>query len=100
MAKKKAGKPRQKSVNSYGVVYLDHIEPAIPAEGRKPFAINMTIDEGLKLHLALLQALSDLNRLDRRSPDSRRRGVRLALFPDQNRLMIERGIVKDNSAPR
>ncbi len=100
MAKKKSAKARRKSVNSYGVVYLDHIEPSIPAEGRKPVVIGMSIDEGLKLHLALLQALSDLNRLDRRSPKSRARGVRLALFPDQNRRMIEQGDVRDNSAPR
>lgn len=100
MAKKKAAKPRRKSVNSYGVVYLDHIEPAIPVEGRKPIAIGLSIDEGLKLHLALLQALSELNRLDRRSPQSRSRGVRLSLFPDQNRMMVEQGDVADNSAPR
>lgn len=63
MAKKKAAKARKKSVNSYGVVYLDHIEPAIPVESPKPVQLSMTIDEGLKLHLALLQALSELNRL-------------------------------------
>jgi hypothetical protein len=50
--------------------------------------------------LALLQALSELNRLDRRSPRSRARGVRFSLYPDQNRLMVEQGSVKDNSAPR
>ena len=100
MAKKKAAKLRRKSVNSYGVVFLDHIEPAIPVDSQKPIAISMTIDEGLKLHLALLQALSELNRLDRRSATSRSRGVRLSLFPDQNRLMVEQGEVKDNTSPR
>lgn len=100
MAKRKAARGRQKRVNSYGVVFLDHIEPAIPVQSQKPIALNMTIDEGLKLHLALLQALSELNRLDRRSAASRRRGVRLSLFPDQKRLMVEQGEVKDNSAPR
>jgi hypothetical protein len=100
MAKKKAAKARKKSVNSYGVVYLDHIEPAIPVESPKPVQLSMTIDEGLKLHLALLQALSELNRLDRRSAESRRQGVMLSLFPDQNRLMVERGKIRDNSAPR
>lgn len=100
MAKRKAAKLRKKSVNNYGVVYLDHIEPAIPVESRKPISISMTIDEGLKLHLALLQALSELNRLDRRSSKSRGRGVTLSLFPDQNRLMVEQGAVKDNTAPR
>ena len=100
MAKKKAVKGRQKSVNTYGVVFLDHIEPTIPVSNQKPIALNMTIDEGLKLHLALLQALSELNRLDRRSAASRSRGVRLSLFPDQNRIMVEQGEVKDNTAPR
>src|SRR5688572_586667 len=100
MAKKKAAKPRRKSVDNYGVVYLDHIEPTIPADGPKPISLSMTIDEGLKLHLALLQALSELNRLDRRSPESRRQGVTLSLFPDQNRLMVQRGQVRDISAPR
>jgi len=100
MAKKKSKKPLRKSANNFGVVYLDHIDPAIPVEARKPINISMTIDEGLKLHLALLQALSDLNRLDRRSPRSRARGVTLALFPDQNRMMVEQGEVKDTSAPR
>jgi hypothetical protein len=99
MAKKK-GKLRRKSVNSYGVVFLDHIEPAIPVANRKPISIGMTIDEGLKLHLALLQALSELNRLDRRSARSRARGVTLSIYPDQNRMMVEQGMVKDNSAPR
>ena len=100
MAKKKAAKLRRKAVDSYGVVYLDNIEPAIPVESQKPIAISMTIDEGLKLHLALLQALSELNRLDRRSASSRGRGVKLALFPDQNRMMVEQGEIKDNTAPR
>jgi hypothetical protein len=98
--RKKQLKARQKSAYNYGVVFLDHIDPAIPVESRKPIAINMTIDEGLKLHLALLQARSELNRLDRRSPASRGRGVRLSLFPDQKRLMVERGEVRDKSAPR
>ncbi len=101
MAKKKAAKKlRKKSVNSYGVVFLDHLDPDAPAEGGKPMSISMTIDEGLKLHLALLQALSDLNRLDRRSSRSRARGIRLSLFPAQNRMMVEQGDVRDNSAPR
>jgi hypothetical protein len=99
VAKKKAKLPR-KSANSYGVVYLDHISPAIPMEGRKPVLISMSLDEGLKLHLALLQALSELNRLDRRSPRSRARGVTLSLFPDQNRIMVQQGEVNDNTAPR
>ena len=100
MAKKKAAKLRQKSTHHYGVVYLDHIDPPIPVESRKPILISMTIDEGLKLHLALLQALSELNRLDRRSSKSRGRGVTLSLFPDQNRMMIGQGDVRDNTAPR
>jgi hypothetical protein len=100
MSKKKAAKLRKKNVNSYGVVYLDHIDPAVPVQSRKPISISMTIDEGLKLHLALLQALSDLNRLDRRSSKSRGRGVTLSLFPDQHRMMVEQGMVKDNTAPR
>ena len=100
MAKKKAAKARKKSINSYGVVFLDNIEPTIPVTGPKPIQLSMTIDEGLKLHLSLLQALSELNRLDRRSAESRRQGVTLSLFPDQNRLMVERGHVRDNSAPR
>ena len=53
----------------------------ITAGGRSP----LTLDEGLKLHLALLQALSELNRLDRRSPRSRARGIRFSLYPNQNR---------------
>ena len=100
MAKKKAAKVRRKDMHSYGVVFLDHIEPQILVTSREPIAINMTIDEGLKLHLALLQALSELNRLDRRSATSRTRGVRLSLFPDQRRMMVEQGQVKDNTAPR
>ena len=101
MAKnKKVLKPREKRVHTYGVVYLDQIAPPIPVVGRKPIEIDITLDEGLKLHLALLQALSELNRLDRRSPRSLARGVRFSLYPDQNRLMVEQGSVKDNSAPR
>jgi len=98
--KKKVLKPREKRAQTYGAVYLDQIAPPIPVTGRKPIEIDITLDEGLKLHLALLQALSELNRLDRRSPRSRARGVRLSLYPDQNRLMVEQGSVKDNSAPR
>jgi hypothetical protein len=100
VAKKKSAKPRQRSVHSYGAVFLDHIVPPIPVEGRKPIVLGLTLDEGLKLHLALLQALSELNRLDRRSAKSRARGVRLSLYPNQNRMMIEQGDVLDNSAPR
>lgn len=100
MAKKKSAKLKRKGVNSFGVVYIDHIEPAIPVSDRKPIVIGMTIDEGLKLHLALLQALSHLNRLDRRAASSRAKGVTLSLFPDQKRMMVEQGAVKDNSAPR
>jgi len=100
MAKKKSKKLPRKSVSAFGVVYLDHIDPAIPVADRKPISLAMTVDEGLKLHLALLQALSELNRLDRRSPRSRSKGVTLSIFPDQNRMMVEHGDVRDNSAPR
>ena len=98
--KKKVTKLREKKALSYGVIFLDQIAPSIPVEGRKPIEIDMTMDEGLKLHLGLLQALTELNRLDRRSPKSRARGIRLSLYPDQNRMMVEQGSVKDNSAPR
>lgn len=98
--KKKVAKLREKNALSYGVIFLDQIAPPIPVEGRKPIEIDMTMDEALKLHLGLLQALTDLNRLDRRSPQSRARGIRFSLYPDQNRMMVEQGSVKDNSAPR
>jgi hypothetical protein len=98
--KKKVAKLREKKPHSYGVIFLDQIAPSIPVEGRKPIEIDMTMDEALKLHLGLLQALTELNRLDRRSPKSRARGIRLSLYPDQNRMMVEQGSVKDNSAPR
>jgi hypothetical protein len=98
--KKKVLKPREKRAQSYGAVFLDQITPPIPVTGRKPIEIDITLEEGLKLHLALLQALSELNRLDRRSPQARARGIRLALYPDKNRLMVEQGSVRDNSAPR
>jgi hypothetical protein len=98
--KKKAAKLREKRSNSYGVIFLDQIAPPIPADGRKAIEIDMTMDEALKLHLGLLQALTDLNRLDRRSPRSRARGIRLSLYPDQNRMMVEQGSVLDNTAPR
>ena len=98
--KKKVAKLREKNVHSYGVIFLDQIAPPIPVEGRKPIEIDMTMDEALKLHLGLLQALTDLNRLDRRSPQSRARGIRFSLYPDQNRMMVEQGSVQDNSAPR
>jgi hypothetical protein len=103
MAKKKkakAAKLREKRAQSYGVIFLDQIVPPIPVEGPKPIAIDLTFEEGLKLHLALLQALSELNRLDRRSSRSRARGIRFSLYPDQNRLMVEQGSVIDNTAPR
>jgi hypothetical protein len=103
MAKKKkpaVTRVREKRTQSYGAIFLDQIAPPIPVAGRKPIQIDMTLDEGLKLHLALLQALSELNRLDRRSPQSRARGVRFSLYPTQNRMMVEQGSVKDNSAPR
>ena len=102
MAKKKnkATTLREKNAHSYGVIFLDQITPPIPVDGRKPIKIDMTMDEALKLHLGLLQALTDLNRLDRRSPKSRARGIRFSLYPDQNRMMVEQGSVKDNSAPR
>lgn len=98
--KKKVAKLREKKAHSYGVIFLDQIAPSIPVEGRKPIEIDMTMDEALKLHLGLLQALTELNRLDRRSPKSRARGIRLSLYPDQNRMMVEQGSVRDNSAPR
>jgi len=100
MPKKKVAKLREKKAHSYGVIFLDQIAPSIPVEGRKPIEIDMTMDEALKLHLGLLQALTELNRLDRRSPKSRARGIRLSLYPDQNRMMVEQGSVKDNSGPR
>lgn len=98
--KKKVPKLREKKSLDYGVIFLDQIAPPIPVTGRKPIEIDMTMDEALKLHLGLLQALTDLNRLDRRSPKSRARGIRFALYPDQRRMMIQQGSVEDNSAPR
>jgi hypothetical protein len=98
--KKKAAKLRTKGADRYGVVFIDQINPAISIENSKSIDIDLTIDEGLKLHLALWQALSDLNRLDRRSSKARARGVRFSLYPEQRRMMVEQGSVVDNSAPR
>lgn len=102
MAKKKknVAKLREKKAQSYGMIFLDQIAPPIQVESRKPIEIDMTMDEALKLHLGLLQALTELNRLDRRSLKSRSRGIRLSLFPAQNRMRVEQGSVQDNSAPR
>ena len=98
--KKKAKKLLRKSADSFGVVFLDHVDPPLKVENRTPIRLGMSLDEGLKLHLALLQALSELNRLDRRSARSRARGISLAIFPEQNRLMVGHGDIKDNTAPR
>jgi hypothetical protein len=93
MAKKKKELLRKKET-SFGSAYYDRQSLPLPVEGRTGLSVHLSFEEGLKLQLSLQQALWELNRLDRRSPRSRSKGIALTLFPHQNRIMINMGTLK------
>jgi hypothetical protein len=89
----------RKSETSFGSSYYDHTNLPLPENGRTGIVIHMSLEEGLKLQLSLQQALWELNRLDRRSPRSRAKGVALTVFPHQERIMVNMGTLKHPSRP-
>lgn len=100
MPKKSTKKKLQrKKDTSFGSVYFDHSNMPAAATMSTGFVINLSLDEGLKLQLSLQQALGELNRLDRRLPASRQKGVALTMYPEQNRMMINMGSLKESALP-
>ena len=100
MAKKKTkGMLQRKKDTSFGSVYIDHTNLPAAAAASKGFVVNITLEEGLKLQLSLQQALGELNRLDRRLPASRKKGVALTMYPEQNRITVNMGSLKESALP-
>ncbi len=100
MAKKKPKKKLQrKKDTSFGSVYFDHTNLPAGVTASTGFVLNLSLDEGLKLHLSLQQALGELNRLDRRLPASRQKGVALTMYPQQNRITVNMGSLKESAQP-
>ncbi len=99
MAKKKSPKLQRKKDTSFGSVYFDRTNLPTPATASTGFVLNLSLEEGLRLQLSLHQALWELNRLDRRSPASRQKGVALTMYPQQNRITVNMGTLKESSPP-
>lgn len=100
MPKKSTKKKLQrKKDTSFGSVYFDHSNLPAAATASKGFVLNLSLDEGLKLQLCLQQALGELNRLDRRLPASRQTGVALTMYPEQNRITVNMGSLKESALP-
>jgi len=97
--KKKAKKLERKKDTSFGSVFYDHTNLPVPVEGRTGLVLHLSLEEGLKLQLSLQQALWELNRFDRRSQASRKKSVALTMYPQQNRITVNTGTLKEASPP-
>jgi hypothetical protein len=95
MAKKKSAKPlTRKKDTSFGSVTVGHKNVPASAVPKTGLVLTLSLEEGLRLHLSLHQALWELNRLDRRLPASRQKGVALAFYPNQDRLTVNMGTIQ------
>jgi hypothetical protein len=100
MPKKSTKKKLQrKKDTSFGSVYFDHTNLPAAATASTGFVLNLSLDEGLKLYLCLQQALGELNRLDRRLPASRQKGVALTMYPQQKRIAVNMGSLQETVLP-
>jgi hypothetical protein len=98
MAKKKSAKPlARKKDTSFGSVMVDHMNVPATAIPKAGLVLTLSLEEGLRLQLSLHQALWELNRLDRRLPASRQKGVALAFYPNQDRLTVNMGTIQPST---
>jgi hypothetical protein len=98
MAKKKPAKRlTRKKDTSFGSVIVDHMNVPASAVPTAGLMLTVSLEEGLRLQLSLHQALWELNRLDRRLPASRQKGVALTLYPKQNRLTVNMGTLEEST---
>jgi hypothetical protein len=98
MAKKKSAKPlARKKDTSFGSVMVDHMNVPATAVPKAGLVLTLSLEEGLRLQLSLHQALWELNRLDRRLPASRQKGVALAFYPNQDRLTVNMGTIQPST---
>jgi hypothetical protein len=98
MAKKKSAKPlTRKKDTSFGSVAVGHINVPASAIPKAGLVLTLSLEEGLRLQLSLHQALWELNRLDRRLPASRQKGVALAFYPNQDRLTVNMGTIQPST---
>jgi hypothetical protein len=98
MAKKKSAKPlTRKKDTSFGSVAVGHVNLPASAVPKAGLVLTLSLEEGLRLQLSLHQALWELNRLDRRLPASRQKGVALAFYPNQDRLTVNMGTIQPST---
>jgi tmRNA-binding protein len=99
MAKKKSANPlKRKKDTSFGSVMVNHMNVPATAVPKAGLELTLSFEESLRLQLSLHQALWELNRLDRRLPTSRQKGVALTFYPNQNRLTVNMGTIQGSTS--
>ena len=77
----------EKGPGYHGLGRFATLSPDVAQQGVKSLNINMTLEEALKLRLALDSCLQSINRLNRNSKPGRAAGVPFR----QNRQLLDRG---------
>ena len=72
----------------FGASTVNHLSPPAKKEWPKKINIVLTFEEAMKLHLALLHSLLDLNKLNRAHAAGQRLGVNVCLHVDKDRVTV------------
>lgn len=95
MAKKKS---EIRTKQSFGTCYSNHISPPPGDEAPKAMGIHISFEEGLKLHLALGQALAKLNSLNRTTTEGKRSCIQMTLYPKDNYITVRQSKLRKKTS--
>jgi hypothetical protein len=92
-----ATKPKQKAF-TFGTCALDHYGPAPLSANTRAINVVVGFEEALKLHFAIGEGLSALNKHNRAARAGRDAAINLTVFLDVNRITVNPGKVRTKRA--
>ena len=93
MATRKKKQIKQKV--SFGACDIDHFSPPMKADATPAINMNISFEEGLKLHLALGQILGQLNSYNRATKEGRLSAINLCVYTKRKRITINESKLKN-----
>lgn len=83
---------------SFGSCHMAHVSPAVAEGVPRAMNVHFTLEEALKLHFALGQALAKIGTYNRNTRDGKRAAVNVCLYPHDHYVTVVEGKLRKASA--